>query len=215
MDTSLNKKQLQETLRQMGIAYPSTASKEDLIERLEQENRNQWMRSANSGKASVGKRVLRKKGERIEPASGEPKQGNGVDPHRPRDIPSDRRPERQVPKQALIRKMEVIDPEPGPDLPGKTGPVIPSEKELERYALRRADGVCDLCETATQEKQARLAPCFFMSPPAGKPLSAKEVVALCPECFNRVEAQHLAKDIKILKRKARRTRIGEVKISRR
>lgn len=212
MDTTLNKKQLQETLRQMGIDYPSSASKEDLIKRLEHENQNQWMRAANAGNASARKRILRKKGGPVEPASGEAQREALTDKH-PFLAPSPvRQPKKQVLKDRPVRKTESIALPPDSELPGETSPpVIRSAKELEAYALKRADGVCDLCETTINSLTA----CFFMDPPAGKPRTAKEVVALCSDCFNRVSSQHLSKDIKLLKRKARQKRIREVKISKR
>lgn len=216
MDTPLSKKQLQETLRQMGIDYPSTASKEDLIKRLEQENQNQWMRAANAGNASARKRILRKKGVPVEPASGEVQPGALIDKHPPRDPAPVRQPKKQVLNQRPIRKMETMAHSLEPDVPDETSPpIIRSAKELEEYALKRADGVCDLCETTIKKQEAPLTACIFMDPPAGKPRTAKEVVALCSDCFNRVQSQHLPKDIKILKRKARQKRIREVKISKR
>jgi hypothetical protein len=217
VDTSLNKKQLQETLRQMGIDYPSTASKEDLIKRLEQENQNQWMRAANSGNSLAKKRVLRRKGEPVGPEFGETRPEGLIDKHSSPGKPSVLQPKKQVLNQRPTRKMETVEPKLEPDFPGESpSPIIPSVKELERYALKRADGVCDLCETTINKQNVPLMACFFMDPPEeGKHRTAKEVVALCSNCFNRVQSQHLAKDIKILKRKARQKRIREVKISKR
>jgi len=213
VDTSLNKKQLQETLRQMGIGYSSTASKEDLLKSLQHENQNQWMKSANSGKALRSK-ILRKKSESVEPASEEPQKGQRIDTRPHRNVSPSRQPEKRMSHPEPIRKMELSEREPELDLPGAASPPsFQSARELEAYALKRAKGVCDLCETAIKETEGRLRGCFFMDPPEGKHPTAKEVAALCPDCFDRVQSQHLSKDMKILKRKGRRKRISEVQIS--
>jgi hypothetical protein len=216
LDTQLNKKQLQEILRQMGIDYSPTASKEDLIKRLQLENQNQWMRSAGDGGAFGGNRILRRKSGSIEPVSGDPQRRERVDTSPHRDAPAARMPPKRVPYEEPARETESAWLRPDPELPGVTRPpVFQSAQEIESYALRRANGVCDLCETRIKESEARLTACFFMDPPEGKHGTIKEVAALCSTCFDRVQSQHLTKDIKILKRKARRKRISEVKIFKR
>lgn len=214
METSLNKKQLQEILRQMRIDYPPTASKEDLLKSLQRENRNQWMQLASNGKSAQSKRVLRKKSGNIEPASTKPQPGERIDTPPPRKAPPIRPPENRVERREPVRKTEWVDLKPEPDSSGNvTPPVVQSAKELENYALTRADGICELCDTPEKEAEDGLTVCYFIDPLEGKSRTAKEVAVLCPVCFDRVQSQHLSRDIKILKRKARRKRISEVKIS--
>ncbi|MFH0726873.1 MAG: hypothetical protein V2B19_11080 [Pseudomonadota bacterium] len=214
MDTSLNKKQLQETLRQMGIGYPPSASKEDLLKSLQRENQNQWIRLADNGGSVHSKRIVRKKSGRIEAVSVEPQQGERIDKHSQRNAPPIPRIEKRVQRRDPIRKTEWLELKPEPDSSGNSSPpVVQSAKELKEYALKRADGICELCDTPINGAEDRLMACFFIDPSEGRNRTAKEVAALCPDCVNRVQTQHLSKDIKILKRKARRKRISEVKIS--
>jgi hypothetical protein len=214
VDRPLNKKQLQETLRQMGIDYSPTASKEDLLKSLQLENQNQWMRLANGDRSFRSKRILRRKGGSIKPVSGEAHNGERIDTTPHRNTPVTRQSEKRSPYPEPIRKMELAELKPELELPGAASPPsFQSAKELEDYALKRANGVCDLCEIRIKETEDRLTACFFMDPPEGRQRTAKEVAALCPDCFNRVQSERLPKDIKILKRKARQKRIREVKIS--
>lgn len=215
MDSTCNKKQVEATLRQMGVQFSPDASKEELIKTLQHENQRQWMKLAENKKVLRRKSRSREQDECRPPSVEEPQPTKAPAtrrPHRSSERTSDYRAKNH--RSADERKPGRIPAEnsPPPDQPGK--PVVHSAQYLENYAFERAHDVCELCDTPATQCTGRLRACFFNDPPGGKPRTAKDVAALCPDCLARFQSKPLSKDIKILKRKARRSRISEVKITR-
>lgn len=215
MDTLHNKKKLQALLRQIGIEYPPAASMEDLLKRLQNENQDYWMRLAKSGRVLRNKRMADQHTDTFSIMPEETEKGvkpNGLSSR----APAIRQP---VKRGGLRESARVIVVEPPPPIPEQESaespnpPVVLTIPEIKNYALNRAKGVCDLCETDTKTTTDRLTVLFFIDPPEGKSRTPKEAAALCPACLERVKSQRLSKDIKVLKRKARRKRISEVQVS--
>jgi hypothetical protein len=172
------------------------------------------MRLADSGNAARRKQILRKKRGSDKAIPAVPQQEKRIDDPPHRTAPPVHPPEQQMQRRDPVRKTDWVELKPEPEPSGNSNPpVVQSPKELENYALTRADGICELCDTPAKEGEDRLTVCYFIDPFEGKSRTSKEVAALCPDCFDRVQSQHLSRDIKILKRKARRKRISEVKIS--
>jgi hypothetical protein len=174
------------------------------------------MKSAGSGGSVQRNRILRKKGGQLEAVLTEPRQEERIDLDPHRQAPPSRHLERRVYRKDPIRKSESAEWKPAP-APGHSGdsvpPVVQTAKEVEAYALKRADGICELCDTPIKAVGGRLTACLFVDLPEGKNPTTKDMAVLCPGCADRVHSQHLSRDIKILKRKARRKRISEVQIS--
>jgi hypothetical protein len=203
----MTKRQLQETLREMGIHFPSDASREDLEQLLDQANQRLWLKAAQNDSAAKLGRVIRRRGR--QPRQSVEKIGTSkdgvakVEPHRP-----------------LIRLKRVETPPPAKKVwagsqkaePGRqeNAHVFDKTRDLEAHALQRAAGVCDLCG----QKPGRLRPFYLTDPSQPKPPTVKTVAALCPPCLERAGAGLSLSDLKTLKRKARQSRIKEIAVTR-
>lgn len=216
MDSTSNKKQVEATLRQLGVPFSPDASKEELLRTLQHENQRQWMKLAEN------KRVLRRKGpcrdqnECRPPSAEQPPVIQTPDPRRPHR-PSGRTPDIRTgrPRPRFEKKTERKPAENIPDPTDQpSNPLVHSVQYLENYAFERAHDICELCDTPAKQCAGRLTAFFFNDRPDGKPRTTKDVAVLCPDCLTRFQSNPVSKDIKILKRKARRSRISEVKITR-
>lgn len=215
MEINLNRKQLQETLREMGIRFPPDASRDELKEILEEANRRQWLKTACTQTPGRLGQVIRRRGRASHPPAGK-----SVEPPAPaasRKAPAATALPR-VPAASQDAPLPALGRRPKPR-EQVSAPVFDRTANLETYALARANGVCDLCEQAPAPapggKPTGLRPCFFADPPDGGPRTVKTVAALCPDCYERVSTSPSVSDLKLLKRKARRPRQAEVAVSNR
>jgi len=103
------------------------------------------------------------------------------------------RPQRPVMKEraAVTRKREMapVDKIAGP------------KRDVLKSMMRRAGNCCELCEDANAPD--RLAPFYLMPLDEGGTETVKNIVALCPECFLKMQASDRPHEYKLLMRKAR------------
>ncbi|MCP4686899.1 MAG: hypothetical protein GY859_02550 [Desulfobacterales bacterium] len=217
MSISLNKQQLRQTLREMGVGYPADADEDDLREILERENDRLWLNQAHGKGARPGARVIRKRRDQRAPAVENRKPGKDGD--KPREKPA---PPRQKPAPRKTRNREAAWgkrsrdfsrpapdlAEPPPEREDRHGaPIFDPDRDVDGYALRRANGICDLCETPVERdsngKPVGLSAYYFGQHRGGEARSLKTVVALCSPCLDKVRAAPRPADIKKLTRKAR------------
>jgi hypothetical protein len=216
MTNGLSKKQLQETLREMGIDFPADAGRDDLKAILDRANQEQWLKAAHRNTAGRQGRVIRRRGGRRQKSEKE-KAPRPVSASGPKSPPSSVSKPLQ---RSLHQKIERTAATASPRLPKEHLPsrIFDRTTDLEAYALERADGICDLCGRRPDKdgdgRPLPLKPCFFMEPPDGRPHTTKTVAALCSECCERIGTSPALCDLKVLKRKARQPRTKEITISR-
>lgn len=103
-----------------------------------------------------------------------------------------------------------------PCKPHTSSNIFDPSKNIEAYALERANGICDLCQKETNRKDNESAPglfpYIFSDPYNAERRTVKNAAALCSECIEKVKNNCSNNDIKILKRKARGKRHKEIKI---
>ena len=81
------------------------------------------------------------------------------------------------------------------------GKITVPERDVLKSVTRRAGNCCELCEDANGPD--RLAP-FYLTPlDEGGTETVKNIVALCPECFVKMQASDRPHEYKLLIRKAR------------
>jgi len=206
LESAMTKKQLQETLREMGIDFPAQASREDLALLLDQANQRLWLKAAHNHSTGKLGQVIRRRGRKPrQPAekSGTPgSQIARVEPHRPLI----RLKRVETPRPA--RKVSAEDQKPEGEAQEKAQ-IFDRTRGLEAYALQRAAGECDLCG----QKPGRLRPFYLTDPSQPKPPTIKTVAALCPSCHERAGSGLSLTDLKTLKRKARQSRIKEIAVT--
>lgn len=175
----MEKKQLQEMLREMGVAYPTDATRETLMEILKEENHRQWLKS------SVARIVRKRRAGAAQPAET-PK------PHPPR------RPGGKAP--APLRKpIQRVGRAPDRRTSGEAAAQVPDAAPLDAPSVT----ACDLCESTGRE--------LSTYPISEKP-GTRHRAFLCAECLARVRRLVTDRQLKILKRKARRRADTEVKV---
>jgi hypothetical protein len=213
MEISLTRKQLQATLREMGIDFPADACREDLQALLDQANQRQWLKAAHGTAAEKRGRIVRRRDRTREGPT--------------REIVSAKSPApaRTEPSRSTIRLRRVASPpaaEAGKDVTAgrkargeESEQTLVRSRNVEAYALQRANGVCDLCGMTagigSDERTGGLRP-FFLNDPS-QPPTVKTVTALCPDCLERMRTAPELSDLKALKRKARQSRIKEIVVT--
>jgi uncharacterized protein YlaI len=170
----MEKKQLQQMLREMGVAYPADATPETLAEILKEENHRQWLKSSAA-------RIVRKRREGAAPSTEKPK------PHPPRRPGAKPTAPARKPIQRLGR--------------------APDRHTAGERAAQAADAssvtACDLCEASGRELST-----YAISDKPG----SRHRTFLCAECLSRVRRLVTDRELKILKRKARRRAEIEVRV---
>jgi hypothetical protein len=190
----MGKRQLQDMLREMGVPYPSDATEETLAEILKNENRKQWMKSS----ASRGVKIKKKN----EP---KPHEAQRTAPKPVRGVKTEsifKRPIQRVGHKATSHRL--IQKESHPPEASAPEP----QKELEKLSPAEAAGICDLCEKSAHESAAKLTAYSFSDQ-----VASRNLVALCPDCLAKVKTQGAGKDIRVLKRKARKRANANLQVS--
>lgn len=186
----MDRRQLQEMLREMRVSFSPEATEAELAELLRQENRRQW------AKASALREVkTRKKSEKDHVAPPlQPPTSRGLRPKPGPTAPTGRK----LTHRGMIQKRPAAPRTPQPaarQSPG--GPVLPEAAEA-----------CDLCAKSSREPGGALSAYSFSDQPA-----LRNTVFLCPGCTEAVKAQKDGGDIRALKRKARRRADARLQVS--
>lgn len=209
MGSSLTKKELQQTLREMKVRIPPNATIEELEGILKRENHLRWMARVDGAGEAIERppgAIRRRRGTKeklpgptLDPPKGEVPGSAGI----PRKGPERRRPSRTYPPVELQQK------KPRPDL--SRFPIFDPKKNIDETVLRRARGACELCDGQTAPSD--LIPHFIGDPRPDGEQTFKNTVALCPVCLHRIRTEPHPGDIKKLKKKGRAKLISEVIVS--
>lgn len=211
---NLSKIELQEMLREMGLKFSATTSYDELRQMFQDENHRRWL---GQNRPDGPKRVIRRR--RPQPAAA-PEESPPVE-----GGPSSDEPEASQPEQTDQRS-KAPKTRPRRELPSRRftrrddAPVVfDRQQNVFATVLRRAKRRCELCDAATPEDAAQskgfLSPFYLVPLSEGGQEVIKNVVALCPECLSKLDAQSTAADLKTLKRKARQKVISSVVVIRR
>ena len=203
----------------MGVDYPADADEETLKQILERENSARWLERAQRAREE-GRSVIRKRRPAEAPSNAS--SGEEPEPHRP--IPESRSNRRQAqPKtrtagakehRKTIRSAEESD---SPTAPPAHSPTFNPVRDVDALVLRRAAGVCELCEIP--EFDDRRGTTIALTPVVIDPTDGettktlKNVAALCPDCMARLKNGLDTADAKKLRRMARRKVISNVVVS--
>ena len=191
----MDKRQLQTMLREMRVSFPPEATEAELAELLKQENRRQWM------KASALREVRTKKKTDSKQAPPSPADSKPIG-RLPKTVPvAGRRTKpdgRKLTHHGMIQKRPAAPRAPTPDSP----------KGLDKSTPPESVGACDLCAKPTHESGEKLA-AYSLADQA----ALRNTVFLCPGCIAAVKAQNDARDIRMLKRKARRRADASLQVS--
>lgn len=214
MAINLNRKQLMETLREMGVAFPTDAGRDELLAILEAANQRQWLKAArNQATARRGQIIRRRRdlpqGKAENAAASTPAEdaaGSSPSPAPALEI--------AMPSEVELPPRPNFHPTPKERVPAS---IYDRTQNLEATALKRADGVCELCDQRPKpgigDAPGGLKACYFIDPPEGNPRTAKTVAALCPDCYDRITQGPTSAELKLLKRKARRKGTREVAVT--
>jgi len=192
----------------------------DLQRALQKENQRQWLLAAKSAGRQPG-RIIRKR--RTGQSAAAPEARHLKDPVRDRTASAERSTGRPI-DQRPPRKSAPPKPAPvsaGPQTrqgaQSPRPPVFDRTQNVAQMALRRAAGVCDLCDRRAAADDAagscKLEAYRFAAPRADEAVTIKNVAALCPECLKRVGAGCLPADAKKLARRARSKLISQVAVT--
>lgn len=201
----MEKRQLLQMLREMGVPYPPDATEATLVEILKRENQKQWTKASKSRAVKIKKKTAPKPAQ-TEPAGSKPIRS------RPKANPVFKRPiqrvEHKVPSPETIRKASSIalDPSREPQIPGD--PAFDPSMNSGEPSPAGAAGTCDLCEQSAQASGTTLAAYAFADQ-----VTSKNTVFLCPDCISRVRDQSDDREIRSLKRKARKRANSKLQIS--
>jgi hypothetical protein len=169
----MEKRQLLQMLREMGVPYPPDATEATLVEILKRENQKQWTKASKSRAVKIKKKTAPKPAQ-TETAGSKPIRS------RPKANPVFKRP---------IQRVEHKVPSP--------------------ETIRKASSIAlDLCEQSAQASGTTLAAYAFADQ-----VTSKNTVFLCPDCISRVRDQADDREIRSLKRKARKRANSKLQIS--
>lgn len=220
----LTKLELQEMLREMGVKFSHTESYENLKKLFQEENHIRWMGKGQTHgpRQKDGlKRVIRKRSA--------PSVGNVVvqsnPPHEKSDVMTESMSVRENKKtldswERNRKKQPHAKPEfSESQIPTKSKPseIFDRGKNVFATVLRRSQNCCELCGrqcSPGDDTREDLKPFHIHSLTSGSEMSVKNIVALCPVCHQRLSAEALPSDLKLLKRKARGKIIRTVQIQR-
>jgi len=220
MDIRLTRRQLLQTLREMGVNYPADANEDELKQILERENSRRWLERAQRV-AKDGRQVIRKRRPKQAPTADSTGQMPAIGRRSAAPDPVGRYSEPGKsgrPEAAMPQKPEPVAPESDSAIPAHD-PTFDPIRDVDALVLRRATGVCELCEMTVpvdrSGSQAGLRPFFFDPSQADAVRTLKNVAALCPDCVARVRAGLDTADSKKLRRMSRRKIISKVIVSKR
>ena len=202
-------RELREMLRGMGVEFSDDDTYEELKELFHKENHRRWMGVKGPddvrGPSRTKRMIRRRKGGITKPLDADtrplPRPENerlSAAPAR-HSIPKvGRKPTFPSPQRPVMKQNVPVTMEREiPPVDKITGP----KRDVLKSVMRRADNRCELCEDANAPD--RLAP-FYLTPlDEGGTKTVKNVVALCPECFLKMQASDRPHDYKLLMRKAR------------
>jgi hypothetical protein len=207
----MDKRQLQQMLREMGVPYPPDATEATLVEILKGENQKQWTKASKSRAVKIKKKS--------EPKHTEVQRTASKSIRRPPTAGTTfKRPIQRVDRKAASREMVPKDPSNPLGQPRKPAPVggpqifdamtVEPEKAPEKSIPIEAAAICDLCDKPSGESGTELI-AYSLADQA----AYRNTVFLCPDCTSRVKAQGDGKDIRALKRKARKRANSNLQIS--
>ena len=217
METNLNKQQLHAALRELGVAFPAEANRAELQEILDLENHRRWLKRAHL-QSEQGLRIIRKKHNRRSLTIDKPQKGPKAAIETKSSSVSRRGPELKDKPKDNVRP---VPPAPETDetqteKPEYTHTSVKRTKDAKASALRRAGGICELCERPAAGNKdfgpVNLEPCFFGDLQSEEAATNKNVAALCPDCATRLLSERLPADIKKLKRQTRRQPIVKISV---
>ena len=202
-------RELREMLIGMGVTFSYDDTYEELKELFHKENHRRWMGVKGPDNARVPSRtrrvIRRRKGGITKPLHADtwplPRPENGRLSAAPAGAsmpkagrkPTFPRPQKPVMKRqvpvTIEREISPVDKIAGP------------KRDVLKSVMRRAGNCCELCEDANAPD--RLAPFYLIPLNEGGTETVKNVVALCPECFLKMQASAGPHEYKLLMRKAR------------
>ena len=203
----------------MGVPYPADADEETLKQILERENSARWLERARRA-TEEGRSVIRKR--RLEPAPVHESSGEESEPYRPKsESDSGRRQTHRKHRTADVtdrrNAIPSVEESDSPAAPPVHSPTFNPVRDVDALVLRRAAGVCELCEIPEPDNQrgtpAGLTPVFIDPLQDGTTKTLKNVAALCPDCIARLKNGLDLADAKKLRRMARRKVISNVVVS--
>jgi len=202
-------RELREMLRGMGVEFSNDDTYEELKELFHKENHRRWMGVKGPDNVRVPIRtrrvIRRRKGGITKPLHADtwplPRPENerliaapaGASMPKAGRKPTFQRPQKPVMKQNVPITME----REIPPVHKIAGP----KRDVLKSVMRRAGNCCELCEDANAPD--RLEPFYLTPPDRGGTETVKNVVALCPECFLKMQASDRPQEYKLLMRKAR------------
>jgi hypothetical protein len=207
----MEKRQLQLMLREMGVPYPLDATEATLVEILKRENQKQWTKASKSRAVKIKKKSEPKHTEVQRTASKSIRRSSTAGS-------TFKRPIQRVDRKAASRELVPKEPSNTVGQPHKPAtvrePQIPDaltvepEKAPEKSIPTEAAAICDLCEKPACESGTELIAFSFADQAA-----SRNTVFLCPDCTSRVKDHGDGKDIRVLKRKARKRANSNLHIS--
>ena len=202
-------RELQEMLRGMGVKFSHDDTYEELKELFHKENHRRWMGVKGPDGARVPNRtrrvIQRRKGGITKPIDADTRPPRRPENERLRaasaaaSMPkAGRKPAFPRAQRPVMKRHEAVTMErempPGEKISGP-------ERDVLKSVMRRAGNCCELCEDANAPD--RLEP-FYLTPlDRGGTETVKNVVALCHECFQKMQASDSPHEYKLLMRKAR------------
>lgn|GEM_PF-6212518 len=220
MDIRLTRRQLRQTLREMGVHYPADANEDELKQILERENSRRWLERARQV-TKEGRQVIRKRRPGHAPDDDSTGQMPAIGRRSAAPDPVGRNSEPGSsgrPDAAMRQKPGPVASDPDSDIPAHN-PTFDPIRDVDALVLRRAAGVCELCEMTVpvdrSGSQAGLRPFSFDQSQADAVRTLKNVAALCPDCVALVRAGLDTADSKKLRRMSRRKIISKVIVSKR
>ena len=201
----MEKRQLLQMLREMGVPYPPDATEATLVEILKSENQKQWTKASKSRVVKIKKKT-EPEPDKTETAGSKPIR------RLPKTNPVFKRPiqrvDHKVPSLGTIRKAssKTLDPSREPQIPGD--PAFDPSMNSGEPSPAGAAGTCDLCEQSAHASGTTLTAYAFADQ-----VTSKNTVFLCPDCISKVKNQADGREIRILKRKARKRANSMLQIS--
>jgi len=187
------------------VPYPLDATEATLVEILKRENQKQWTKASKS-RAVINKKKTAPKQDKAEKAGSKPIRSL------PKTNPVFKRPiqrvDHKVTSPEMIRKepSNTFEPSREPQIP--VAPTCDPAKGSEESSPAGTAGLCDLCEKSAHASGTKLIAYSFADQ-----VTSKNTVFLCPDCISKVKDQADGREIRILKRKARKRANSRLQIS--
>jgi hypothetical protein len=209
----LSKLEIQQMLREMNVKFHAEESYESLKNRLQKENHSLWLKSVSGKRTTDGKseKTLVRKRKRVDSQkeTGSKGPSNGSETK----LEPVERSSHQTGLSSTDQSKEArVKPRVEKPMPGKPWKEVANgtqpfnrKKKVFETVLRRAGNSCEHCGLKPDAGKAPhdLKAYHLLPLDQGGEHSIKNVVALCPDCFETVANDPEPKMIKILKRKTR------------